>query len=279
MLMQIIQNAVLDEERALYAVRDTLVRDCRFDGPADGESAFKECRDVAVENSYFNLRYPFWHDSGLSIDNCELTDKCRAAIWYTDHAHITNSRLHGIKAVRECGDVKIVDSDIISPEFGWNTHDLKLERVNVTSEYFLLNASDISLRDVELNGKYSFQYVRHGELDHCVLNTKDAFWHSSHMTVRDSVVNGEYLGWYSDHLTLINCTISGTQPLCYCRDLKLINCRMEGADFAFERSYVNASLNAPVISIKNPYGGRITVPSVGEIIRDDGQAVGEVIVG
>ena len=38
----IIQNETFDMERALYASRDVLARNCRFDGPADGESAFKE---------------------------------------------------------------------------------------------------------------------------------------------------------------------------------------------------------------------------------------------
>ena len=40
--MRTIQNQTFDEERALYGLQETLVRDCTFDGPADGESAFKE---------------------------------------------------------------------------------------------------------------------------------------------------------------------------------------------------------------------------------------------
>ena len=39
--MRTIQNQTFDEERALYGLRETLVRDCTFDGPADWESAFK----------------------------------------------------------------------------------------------------------------------------------------------------------------------------------------------------------------------------------------------
>ncbi len=56
--MKTIENRTMDEERALYGSEGILVKDCRFDGPADGESALKECTDVQVENSYFNLRYP-----------------------------------------------------------------------------------------------------------------------------------------------------------------------------------------------------------------------------
>ena len=96
-----------------------LVRNCAFDGPADGESAFKECRQIEVEDCFFNLRYPFWHDHGLTIRHSELTENCRAALWYSDHVTVTDSKLHGIKAFRECADVTIQNCDIISPEFGW----------------------------------------------------------------------------------------------------------------------------------------------------------------
>ena len=48
--MELIAGERFDEERALYGSRGIHVKDCAFDGPADGESAFKECRDVKVEN-------------------------------------------------------------------------------------------------------------------------------------------------------------------------------------------------------------------------------------
>ena len=49
--MNRIENKTLDQERALYGLRDTLVVNCKFDGPADGESAFKECTDVEADGS------------------------------------------------------------------------------------------------------------------------------------------------------------------------------------------------------------------------------------
>ena len=103
--MKVIQNQIFDAERALYGSRDIFVKDCSFDGPADGESAFKECINVQVEHSFFNLRYPFWHDHGLVIRDSEMTELCRAALWYSDHITIENTKLHGIKALRECSDI------------------------------------------------------------------------------------------------------------------------------------------------------------------------------
>lgn len=262
----VIENKSFDEERALYGSSNLIVKNCRFDGPADGESALKESHDIAVESCFFNLRYPFWHDDRLIIKNCELTELCRAALWYTGHAEISDSKLHGIKALRECHDISISGCSIISPEFGWSVNNASFTNTSAESEYFMMRSSNLKFDNFSLKGKYSFQYVNNMEMSNCNLNTKDAFWHSKNVTVRDSVINGEYLAWYSDHLTLINCTITGTQPFCYCTNLKLINCKMIDTDLAFEKSEVEAEITTEVDSIKNPKRGKITLPRAKELI-------------
>lgn len=276
--METIRNKTFDEERALYAAQDVLVRDCAFDGPADGESAFKEGRDIAVDHCFFNLRYPFWHDTGLKIENSEMTGLCRAALWYSEHVEIMDTKLHGIKALRECADIKLRGCDIISPEFGWSVRGITMEDCTVESEYFMLRSDHLALRDVRMKGKYSFQYITDSVFENCVFETKDAFWHAKNVTVRNSVVKGEYLAWYSENITFENCRIIGTQPLCYCKNLKLVNCEMINTDLSFERSDVEASLTAPIVSIKNPMSGHICVPEVGEIIMDIEAAKGVIII-
>ena len=47
-----------DQERALYRLRNSVVEHCLFDGPADGESALKECTGITVSDCDFHLRYP-----------------------------------------------------------------------------------------------------------------------------------------------------------------------------------------------------------------------------
>ena len=59
--MKVFKNQTFDEERAFYGSKNILVQDCSFEGPADGESAFKECQNIEINHDYFNLRYPFWH--------------------------------------------------------------------------------------------------------------------------------------------------------------------------------------------------------------------------
>jgi hypothetical protein len=270
--MRIVENKTFDEERALYGSDGLLVRNCRFEGEADGESALKESRNITVDGCYWNLRYPFWHVKGLNINNTELTPNCRAALWYTDLLEIKSSKLHGIKALRECSEIAISDCDICSAEFGWKNRSVSMTNSSVSGEYFMLLSSSLRFDNVKLNGKYSFQYVSDAVFENCDFNTKDAFWHAKNVVVRNSTIRGEYLAWYAEDITFENCLITGTQPLCYCKGLKLINCRMEGADLAFEKSYVEASITTPVISIKNPTDGYIRVAGVDEIIMDDPDA-------
>lgn len=276
--MNVIEHQQFDEERALYGSQAVTVRHCAFDGPADGESAFKESADILVENCFFNLRYPFWHDYNLTIRDSEMTQLCRAALWYSTHITITNTKMHGIKALRECSGVNITGCDIISPEFGWSTKGIQMQNCTAESEYFLMRGEDIRFSHVNFRGKYSFQYIHNGTFDHCTFDTKDAFWHAKNVTVKNSVIKGEYLAWYADGLTLQNCKIIGTQPFCYCKNLTLIDCEMVDTDLCFEKSDVHATITTPVISIKNPRSGTIVVPAVDELIMDDKQAKGKVVL-
>ena len=273
------RNRTFDEERALYGSRGVVVVGCRFDGPADGESALKESRDIEVKHTYFNLRYPFWHDRNLTIEDCEMTDKCRAALWYSEDIWIRDSKLHGIKALRECGDVVMENCHVISPEFGWSVRGIRMKKCHAESEYFMMRSDHLDFSQVTLKGKYSFQYISDSMFEDCEFDTKDAFWHAKNVVIRNSVVKGEYLAWYCENVTFENCTLIGTQPLCYCKGLKLVNCKMIDTDLAFEKSEVEATVLTHIDSVKNPKSGRIEAPSVGEIIRDDEESKGVVVCG
>lgn len=276
--MNIIENKSFDGERALYGTHELLIKNCSFDGPADGESAVKESGNIKAEHCFFNLRYPFWHDQKLTITNSEMTSVCRAALWYSNHVNISNTKLHGIKALRECSDVAIQNCDIISPEFGWSVQKICMEDTTAVSEYFMMRSQNLTFRQVHLQGKYSFQYIKNAVFEDCVFDTKDAFWHGENITVRNSTIKGQYLAWYSNGLTLINCKIIGTQPFCYCKNLKLINCEMIETDLAFEKSQVEAEIITKIDSVKNPLSGRITAPDIGEVIGDDCNAKGKIII-
>ena len=276
----IINGQVFDEERALYNIKNTEVIDCTFAGPADGESVLKETRDIRIVNCGFSLRYPLWHARGFEMNHVSMDELTRAAIWYSDNGVIQNSKLNGIKALRECENIRIEDSSAISLEFGWRTRGLEIRRCEMESEYFLFECKNVTIDELKMKGKYSFQYIETMTITNSFLDTKDAFWHGKNITVKDSVLKGEYLAWYSENLTLINCKIIGTQPFCYCKNLKLINCTMEDTDLSFEYSEVEADIQGHIVSVKNPKSGRIVADSIDEIIWDEPvmEVNGKVIV-
>ena len=270
--MKLVENKIFDEERALYGSSDTVVKNCRFEGAADGESALKESSDIVAENCFFALRYPFWHDTGVCIRDSEMTATCRAALWYSRFVHLEDSKLHGIKALRECSDVTIRGCDIVSAEFGWFTRSVLVRDTRAEGEYFMMGADVLDFENFQFKGKYSFQYITGAVFENCTFDTKDAFWHAKNVTVKNSIIKGEYLAWYAENITFENCKISGTQPFCYCQGLKLINCEMTDADLSFEKSDVEATITTPVISIKNPSSGYIVLPYADEIIITDENA-------
>ena len=269
-----------DAERALYHLQNTDVIDCRFAGPADGESVLKEARDIKVENCDFSLRYPLWHVEKFRLHDSRMDELTRAAIWYSRDGVITDSDLRGIKALRECENIRIRNCTIDSEDFGWKSRGITVTDSNLRAQYLFLDSRDVTLERVEMWGKYSFQYMEDLTIRNSVLDTKDAFWHSKNVTVENSVVKGEYLGWFSEGLTLVNCKIQGTQPLCYCKNLHLVDCTMVDTDLAFEYSDVQASIRGHVESIKNPRSGEILVDSVGQVIQGDAvmECTGKVIL-
>lgn len=260
---------VYDEERALYGVHGAVIENCRFEGPADGESALKETGDLKINNCDFLLRYPLWHTTGAVIDNCRMTDTCRAALWYDRDVTIKDSVLGGIKAVRECDNTEICGTKINSTEFGWFCRGLKISDSELVSEYPFMHSSDMRIYNLKMQGKYSFQYTENVEIHNSYLDTKDAFWHGKNITVYDSVVKGEYLGWYSENVRFVRCRITGTQPLCYAKGLVLEDCEMIDCDLSFERSDVIADIRGGITSVKDPISGRITADSIGELIMDE----------
>ena len=266
--MKIITNETFPQERALYNLKDTLVSDCKFEGKEDGESALKESRNIEVERCLFSLRYPLWHVLDFKVRDSIFTKTCRAPLWYCSNGELLGVSIKGVKAIRECHSINIVNSNIDSEEVGWKSSDIKISNSKITSFYFLFDSHDIEIDNLDFKGKYSFQYCRNVVIKNSNLDTKDAFWHSKNVRVENSIIKGEYLGWFSEGLTLINCKIIGTQPLCYCKNLKLIDCELIHCDLSFEYSEVEASILGHVDSIKNPKSGRITLDSVGKIIKE-----------
>lgn len=267
--METIKKVIRDDERAFYGSKNVEFLKVKIEGPADGESAFKECNNIQVIDSLLKLRYPFWHDTKLFVSNCRMTKTCRAPLWYSKDVALNKVKCKGVKAVRECSDVNILDSTFDSVEFGWQSNNLDLVNSSVIGNYAFLHSNTIKLNNVYLKGKYSFQYVTDLYIIDSVLDTKDAFWHAKNVLVENSEVLGEYLAWYAENVKFVNCHIKGTQPICYAKNIVFENCTFENCDLAFENSEVNGTIKGTLVSIKNPLKGHIVIDEIPEMISDE----------
>lgn len=166
---QILEHQTFDRERALYGSRGLTVRHCAFDGPGGRGERFQGERGHHGGGLLFQPALSFLGTSaGWPSGRSQMTELCRAALWYSDHIEIRDSGLHGIKALRECDHASFKNCDIVSPEFGWSARDVKMEDCTAESEYFFLRGERLDFRGVSFKGKYSFQYVRDGVFDRCV---------------------------------------------------------------------------------------------------------------
>lgn len=264
-----ISDKQTDLERAFYASKNTLFNNITVYGPADGESAFKESKNISVINSNLNLRYPLWHIDDLELDCVNFASTSRAPIWYGKNIEAKRINIYSVKAFRECSNIKLEMSGLVSDEVFWKCKNIDINQCTIDGFYAFFESENIKMNQSMFKGKYAFQYIKNSELVDCNLDTKDCLWHSKNVTVRGCTLKGEYLGWYSENLTLINCHIVGTQPLCYCKKLKLVNCTFLNADLAFEYSEVEGSIIGKIDSIKNPLKGHIHITNEPVMIVDE----------
>ena len=262
-----VENKTFDGNRELYGLEYVRAENCSFCGN-DG-NALSECGVVESKDCTFDSPYPLWHGRVVTLEDCELTQKCRDALWYSKDINILGTKLNGARAVRDCKNVVIRNCEINSAEFGWGVKDVRLTDTSASGEYFMMRGKNLAVRRLDYKGKYAFQYIEDAIIMDSTLVSPSALWHSKDVVVENCVLVGEQLGRYSTNLTLKNCTIIGSRPLCYCKKLRMVDCVMQDTELSFERSEVYAVIRGKIESILNPTKGVIKAPEVGQIIRDD----------
>lgn len=251
-------------ERALFQKKSAIIEDSIFE---DGESPLKECFDIEVHRSAFKWKYPIWYSNKIVLENCLLSEMCRAALWYCNDIVAKDVVINAPKTVRRCTNLKFENVSFFDgPETLWFCDGVDLKHIIAKGDYFAMNSKNIEVDNLDLVGKYSFDGVENVVIRNSRLVTKDAFWNSKNVTVYDSYIGGEYLGWNAENLTLVNCKIESLQGLCYIKNLKMVNCKLENTTLSFEYSEVDATIIGHVDSIINPKCGKIKADSIGALI-------------
>lgn len=264
--MKEIRQEFLTGERALFHGQDLAIYDTTF---ADGESPLKESRNIYLEGSLFQWKYPLWYSRDIRLKDCTLFEMARAGIWYTHNLEMENTLVEAPKNFRRATGLRIRQVNFPNAEETlWSCQDVTMEHVTARGDYFAMNSSDMKISDFELVGNYSFDGVKNVEIDRARMISKDAFWNSENVTVRNAFISGEYLGWNAKNLTLIDCTIESLQGMCYIDNLVMKNCKLLNTTLAFEYSTVDAQISNRVDSVMNPSGGTIRAKEIKTLIME-----------
>ena len=264
--MKEIRQEFLTGERALFHGQDLAIYDTTF---ADGESPLKESRNIYLEGSLFQWKYPLWYSRDIRLKDCTLFEMARAGIWYTHNLEMENTLVEAPKNFRRATGLRLRHVNFPNGEETlWSCEDVTMEHVTARGDYFAMNSSDMKISDFELVGNYSFDGVKNVEIDRARMISKDAFWNSENVTVRNAFISGEYLGWNAKNLTLIDCTIESLQGMCYIDNLVMKNCKLLNTTLAFEYSTVDAQISNRVDSVMNPSGGTIRAKEIKTLIME-----------
>ena len=253
-------------ERALYNSHDICLVDATF---ANGESPLKESSGIELLGGIFKWKYPLWYCKNIKADGTTLLDTARSGIWYTHNIEMSDCMIEAPKTFRRSSKITLKNCRLPNAqETLWSCKDIKLVDVTAKGDYFAMNAENIYCESFYLDGNYAFDGAKNIEIRNAKMLSKDSFWNTENVTVYDSLIIGEYLGWNSKNLTFVNCTIDSNQGMCYMENIKMVNCKLLNTDLCFEFSTVDAEINSPIISVKNPISGRIAAKEIGEVILD-----------
>lgn len=88
------------------------------------------------------------------LENCEMPENCRAALWYDKNIRIENCKMMGIKALRECEKVVFKNTTVNSPEFIWKVRGLEIDNVEILgSEYPFFEVRDAKIKNLKMKEK------------------------------------------------------------------------------------------------------------------------------
>ena len=254
-------------ERALFQSDGLELFYCTF---ADGESPLKESKNLVIHNSLFQWKYPLWYCRNVVVEDSVWFEMARAGVWYTDHISVRNAAIEAPKNFRRCSNLVLENVNMPNAsETLWSCSQVTMKQVTAKGDYFAMNCTDMEIEDFTLVGNYSFDGGRNIVVRNAKLLSKDAFWNCENITVYDSFISGEYFGWNSKNVTLINCTVESEQGMCYMDNIMMKDCKLLNTNLAFEYSTVDAEIDSSIVSVKNPYSGRIRAKEIGEIIFDN----------
>ena len=141
----IVQNIQTGQERAFYGSKNVHFKNIIIDGIEQGESAFKECSNITIDDSNIILNYCIWHCHNLTLYKTIIDANSRASIWYCNNVEVTDCKINGVKACRNCINLTFKDCTINSEDFGWKSEGVTIANSKISGVTPFFDSSNINI--------------------------------------------------------------------------------------------------------------------------------------
>ena len=141
--MQIIENQEFGGERPLFGLHDARLTRVVVH---TGESALKHVKRLAVTDSQFEGKYPFWHAEDVEIEGCRFKPGARAAIWYVKNVAMAGCTIDAPKMFRDAAGLTLTDVVFTDAmETLWSCASVRMKRSRTSSQVLLFTGASISV--------------------------------------------------------------------------------------------------------------------------------------
>lgn len=96
-----IRQTYFEGERPLFGAEHLSIQDTIF---GEGESPLKESRDISLEGSIFQWKYPLWYSKNIAVKDGTWAEMARAGVWYTDDMTVERALIEAPKNFRAVAD-------------------------------------------------------------------------------------------------------------------------------------------------------------------------------
>ena len=149
-----IRQTYFEGERPLFGAEHLSIQDTIF---GEGESPLKESRDISLEGSIFQWKYPLWYSKNIAVKDGTWAEMARAGVRYTDDMTVERALIEAPKNFRRCRRLTLKEVALPNAlETLWHCTDVTLDHVMAKGDYFAMDCENMKIQDFQLAGNYSF---------------------------------------------------------------------------------------------------------------------------
>lgn len=196
-------SGIEDGESALKESRNVNVINCVF----DLRYPFWHAKNFSINHSTFNntSRAGMWYGESGRIENISVTSvkflrECKDVA-------ILDSYLNSDEFGWKCADIKMKDCEIVSSYVFFDSKDISLNKVKFSGKYSFQYVENLLIENSELDTKDAFWHSKNVIVKNSVVKGEYLGWFSEGLTLINCKIIGIQPFCYCNKLVLKNCTM------------------------------------------------------------------------